>query len=115
MGTNYYVDEPPTCNNPAHSDTSHIGKHSGGWQFLFHSVPEKGLTSWGQWRAHLKGKVIHDEYGRTVSLTRLTEIIEAAKGKRDHVAEAQNFAGGHYSDSYHRDHLGYNFHTGDFS
>lgn len=76
MGTNFYVDAEPTCNNPAHNQQLHIGKSSGGWKFGFHGIPDRGLTSWSAWRDFLADKTIVDEYGTELTLSEFTERVE---------------------------------------
>lgn len=76
MGTNFYVDADATCNNPAHTEQLHIGKSSGGWKFGHRGYPDLGLMSWEAWLQFLPGRVIHDEYGREVSLPELRSIVE---------------------------------------
>lgn len=65
MGTNYYAHTSP-------SDTEglHIGKQSAGWDFLFHSIPEKGLITVAAWRDLLSqdGTRIADEYGQSIQV-----------------------------------------------
>jgi len=62
MGTNYYAKIP---NIPANAEGLHIGKKSMGWDFLFHAIPELGLTSVAAWTTFLNGEgiVIVNEYG----------------------------------------------------
>ena len=54
MSTNYYVNEPvcdcpcPHCTAP---ENPHIGKLSGGWEFMFSSV--HGPKSWKEWKEYL--------------------------------------------------------------
>lgn len=68
MGTNFFVEADPTCNNPEHTKTLHIGKSSAGWKFGFHGIPELGLTSWDAWQTFLERRTITDEYGRAYTL-----------------------------------------------
>lgn len=74
MGTNYYA-------HTSASDTEglHIGKVSAGWDFLFHSIPEQGLTSVAAWRALLseEGAHITDEYGQRMSVGEFFEMATA--------------------------------------
>jgi len=84
MGTNYYTpkDPPcPTCNKGG--EDYHIGKSSGGWQFLFASYPEKGLVSCKDWREFLKGRKIIDEYGKEYTYEQLFEWVENKQGGRN--------------------------------
>lgn len=76
MGTNYYVDADPTCNNPAHTTQLHIGKSSWGWEFGFRAYPDLSLASWAQWRVFLQGRTIVDEYDETVTYAEFVAIVE---------------------------------------
>ena len=76
MGTNFYTTGDPTCDNPEHTATLHIGKSSGGWKFGFHAIPDLGLTSWEAWRTFLAGRTITDEYGTRLSLAEFTKKVE---------------------------------------
>lgn len=129
MGTNYYVEDEPTCDNPAHVGTLHVGKSSFGWLFGFHAIPEKGLTSWSAWREYLKVAEAHDrpitdEYGRTQTLEEFAAFVE---GKQNSVGRDPNslnlshadYMAQHYpgetSRRYYRDDDGYEMHEGEFS
>jgi hypothetical protein len=88
MGTNYYVkaeEKPacPTCGHHPNVEPLHIGKSSGGWQFLFAPYPEHGLTSWAAWKSFLADKGIVDEYGQDVPLAELEDWV--LKKQRDGV------------------------------
>ncbi|MBG0825917.1 hypothetical protein HS048_35170 [Planomonospora sp. ID91781] len=50
-----------------HEEGLHIGKHTGGWEFLFRAHPERGLTTVAAWTELLTapGVVIRAEHGRT--------------------------------------------------
>lgn len=60
MGTNYYAKAPGEL-----GEGLHIGKHSGGWDFLFRAHRDKGLTDCEAWRELLSrpGVRIVAEYG----------------------------------------------------
>ncbi|GGL55115.1 hypothetical protein [Planomonospora parontospora] len=64
MSINYYAITPGT--DPA-EEGLHIGKHSGGWEFLFRAHPDRGLTTVATWTELLTAPdvVIRDEHGRT--------------------------------------------------
>ena len=74
MGTNYYA-------HTSASDTEglHIGKKSAGWDFLFHAIPEKGLTTVAAWRKLLAkaGAYVTDEYGQRLSVGEFFEMATA--------------------------------------
>lgn len=69
MSTNFYVEDDPTCDNPAHTVELHVGKRSGGWKFGFQGYPEHNppLTSFAAWRRFLVGRTVTDEYGKTLT------------------------------------------------
>lgn len=75
MGTNYEAEADPTCDNPAHTKSLHIGKSSMGWKFSFRAYDDLGLTSWAAWRTYLDGRVIRDEYGDTLTLEEFTDRV----------------------------------------
>jgi len=96
MGTNYYVS---TVDDPDEDGPLHIGKSSVGWRFTFHEcvVGEAVLNSTGAWRRFLAmidtapGSPIEDEYGRSISVMELFDLIERKKdglydGRPDEVA-----------------------------
>lgn len=118
MGTNFYAEQDPTCNNPAHTKTLHIGKSSQGWKFAFRAYDDLGLTSWDAWRTYLTGRPIHDEYGIAFTLAEFAERVENRRPPRGedgpwcHVATA-----GRYSepgDEFHDD-AGFDFSRRSFS
>ena len=77
MGTNYYAGKPP-CEHCGHSERGeHIGKSSAGWCFSLHVMPEDGIFDLSDWRERLErsGKRISNEYGETVTLEELENII----------------------------------------
>lgn len=76
MSTNFYVQDDPTCGNPDHIETLHIGKRSGGWRFSFHGVPKKGLVSWGVWQAFLAGRTVEDEYGQKMTAAEFISMVD---------------------------------------
>lgn len=76
VGTNFYTDADPTCDNPEHTERLHVGLSSFGWKFLFQGYPDRGLTSWTAWRVFLAGREIRDENGRTLTLDEFTERVE---------------------------------------
>ncbi|MBG0818335.1 hypothetical protein [Planomonospora sp. ID82291] len=66
MSVNYYAITLGT--DPA-AEGLHIGKHTGGWEFLFRAHPDLGLTTVAAWTAFLTapGVVIRAEHGCTMS------------------------------------------------
>lgn len=78
MGTNYSVEIGAL-------DPVHLGKKSAGWSFLF-----RGQKQWEQGHAFSNWIMlatmgpITDEYGRTVELIDLLEIIIRARDARKH-------------------------------
>lgn len=78
IGTNFYVSDEPTCDNPAHTRSLHIGKSSAGWKFGFHGIPDHDppLTSWAAWQEFLADRVIEDEYGQEYTLEEFRPRVE---------------------------------------
>lgn len=125
MGTNYEWREPacPTCHR---GDTTHVGKQSGGWSFLFHGYrhdPEDGVTSpfgftvesrvdWRKVFAERAG-VLVDEYGATVD-----DPVAWLDGLAAPDRRQQNWEDGHYFAADRRDPRdveGFRFTPDDFS
>ena len=73
MGTNYYLHPRP--DGPF--EPLHIGKSSAGWCFSLHVMPEESIHDLDDWRIlwESPGACIKDEYGRTVSIADMEEII----------------------------------------
>jgi hypothetical protein len=129
MSTNYYAEDEATCNNPAHTETLHIGKSSGGWKFGFHGIPdhEPPLTSWRAWREFLADRIITDEYGRTLTLDEFRDVVEkrytptGAAGPHCRVRPTaltiRNGYGGRWSEDHgdYHDADGFDFYDGEFS
>ena len=103
MGTNYYAESStgptcPTCGRHDVAERVHIGKSLAGWCFSLHVIPDLGLNSLDDWRAHLSkpGVAIEDEYGCDVTLDEMFSII--TERRRDMPTSwgperfAQNFA-----------------------
>ncbi|MBU8839116.1 hypothetical protein [Mycolicibacterium goodii] len=66
MSTNFYAVGPGAERLDNQSDPGlHIGKKSGGWDFLFRGHPELGLTTVASWREFLTqpDRQIVTEYG----------------------------------------------------
>jgi hypothetical protein len=90
MGTNYYVRTPGcdnACDHCAESRLIHLGKTSGGWRFSFQADPtwprDRAFTEWQR----LAGSgPIEDEYGLTVTLPELLDLIDQKRGGRSHLA-----------------------------
>lgn len=122
MGTNFYVDAPPTCNNPLHNETLHIGKRSGGWKFGFHAIPERGLTSWKAWQQFLADKEIRSEYGEVMSLVTFAEdVVEQCQSEpwgplgKEPICRIEYLGDSRDREREYHDADGYDFHEGDFS
>lgn len=81
MGTNYYTAEKPPCDACKRPhEQLHIGKASGGWEFLFAPYPELGLVTAAAWWAFIESRPIIDEYDRPVTLEELKAIVERCRG-----------------------------------
>lgn len=65
MSVNYYA---RTAKTPEDEEGLHIGKHSGGWDFLFRAHRDLGLTDCESWKQYLTatGVEIVAESGYTV-------------------------------------------------
>lgn len=85
MGTNYYLKRNccPTCGRG--DEPLHIGKSSGGWCFSLHVHPEDGINDLCDWEKEMyeSGGVIENEYGETISVVRMLEIITERSSDRD--------------------------------
>lgn len=88
MGTNYYahLDACPTCGK---GEEMHIGKSSGGWRFMFHIYPERGINSWASWQAKLRlsRAPIKDEYGKTHTLEDFHRLVESKAAGQCHACD----------------------------
>jgi hypothetical protein len=72
MGTNYYV-KTKACECCGHKEKDiHIGKSSMGWKFSF-NIRFKTAR---EWFGFLADKVIHDEYGDTITLEELKDKVK---------------------------------------
>lgn len=71
MGTNYYAHTSTTG-----TEGLHLGKKSAGWDFLFHSIPERGLTTVAAWREVFTeaGTYILNEYGQEIPVSEFFEM-----------------------------------------
>ena len=90
IGTNYFV-ASPACKTCGHSEKDlHIGKSSGGWTFSFHATDE--IRSWTDWKEHLIGKTIINEYGDETTLPELIELVNRkVDSKYNHSVEAEEY------------------------
>jgi len=82
MGTNYYVSETidicPHCNGKIKSENVfgyHIGKSSGGCDFALHVDADAGIKNLEDMIVFLIDKKIIDEYGRSITLEGLLNVI----------------------------------------
>jgi len=133
MGTNYYF-RYNICGCCNRYDEIHIGKSSGGWQFLFHAVDEVislktidpksallnqdesnlRIRSYSQWRSLIdqyvsqyKTASIRDEYGGEISPEDFYTLIDLKKNDKSHFEDI--------NDKYcFLDPEGYNFIDGEF-
>lgn len=83
MGTNYYARHPGIAPG---EEGLHIGKASGGWEFLWRAHPQYQLTTSAAWRAFLRHPwaqvTIVAEYGTEVSLDEFWEFATDQSGQR---------------------------------
>lgn len=88
MSTNFYwqISKDETCSHCGHTKSGelvHIGKRSGGWQFLFQTYGN--VKSWRDWKNLLSGGAkIEDEYGRTYTIEQLEEIVKNTISGQQH-------------------------------
>lgn len=111
MSTNFFIQVPSDCNNPAHGERLHIGQNAGGWQFLFQAYRDKPLKTWHQWIVFLAQNatsfnLIIDEYGRGYTLDEFIRYVEASRDKRERTKSIGDFD---YTDD-----AGYSFSYSDF-
>ena len=78
MGCNYYI-RPNKCETCGRTDEHiHIGKSSVGWQFCFSALERKTPPEWFEFQREHKDDIF-DEYGRTVTLYDLVQMIDSKK------------------------------------
>lgn len=95
MSTNYYVTGAGVeCVDNLDDPGLHIGKKSGGWDFLFRGHPELGLTTVAAWRVFVTqpGRQVVSEYG-TVQTTDEFFVIATSRPADDPTMRPH---GGHY-------------------
>jgi hypothetical protein len=116
--TGYYVSTPSckdACEHCSESKTIHLGQTAAGWRFLFHAydadnqydVPEvKDLPTW---LALAASGPVKDEYGRTLGLDELLQLIlHRQKGVEFRTREASGSR--NFDDAY-----GFHFARGEWS
>lgn len=64
MGTNYYLTGEDVPSYSEDGPGLHVGKKSAGWDFMFRSYPDLGLTTVAAWRdyASRPGRLVISEY-----------------------------------------------------
>lgn len=129
MSTNYYLIHN-VCSCCKRQDQTHIGKQSGGWEFMFQAFWEDNcltaekIDSKKKWEKILKYVVdngrgfIQDEYGRHVPVVKFLKDIDASRTPKsqNHV----DYCKIHYPSSVRpdgdfKDSDGWSFSFGDFS
>lgn len=81
MGTNYFAGRV-TCEHCGElKEVARIGKSSAGWPLHFAVDTYLGTRDWPTWKRFLSrpGIVIQNEYGNTIELAELEEIIIAKR------------------------------------
>jgi hypothetical protein len=88
MGTTWHAKYP---GQPDDEPGLHIGKFSGGWEFLFRAHTELGLTSSTAWRRFLDHPwvTIVAETGVEVTASEFWEDVARRSGHRQHEEDAQ--------------------------
>ncbi len=113
MGCNYYLERKP-CSECGASGSEHIGKLSGGHPFLFHGTERE--NSWYLWNNRIErevrviGAVVKDEYGRTMRLRDLEDIVDKSYAGYTMRPNRLNDNGYEWTDE-----AGYHFLDGEFS
>lgn len=89
MGTNYYF--CPDAFRGTNIGRIHIGKSSGGWCFSVHIYPDSGIETWEDWKSKFwyDGWHILDEYGASISIGGMIEIVEKRRGINSWEAESR--------------------------
>jgi hypothetical protein len=98
MGTNYYY-RTNICKTCGRYEEVHVGKSSVGWQFTFHMPEGIVIKSAKAMRTFLDGKLIFDEYGKTVTHEEFWEMVESKQGKRRNEPLSINVEGYDFIDS----------------
>ena len=76
MGANYYYISNH-CEHCDRFDKIHIGKLSGGWQFLFHATNAPfTIETKKTWFLLLENATIMNEYGETFTFDKFKDIVE---------------------------------------
>lgn len=104
MGTNYYIDTPPSCGGKCdrhcHGEEVHLGKSSMGWSFTFKGYPDPEnapeavtwpVTDYESWLKLLDLGPVRDEYHAPVSRDELLTKIQQKRGGRHHDPHAGAF------------------------
>lgn len=82
MGTNFYVAKD-YCSVCGRSEKKHIGKRSGGWQFMFRAEP--GIMSAEDWRRETEHAFIEDENGTPYTYKSFwREVDDSRSSLRNH-------------------------------
>ena len=84
MGTNYYWYERGPCECCGRDfKAHHIGKSSCGWCFSLYVGEWDGPKNLEEWKERfaISGSIIKDEYGVTVSIPEMLDVITDRSGK----------------------------------
>ena len=79
MSTNFYIREASVDTETGERvfETSHIGKRSGGWTFMFQGEDTKSIADWKTRTANMPSNmVIVDEYGETYSHEEFWQVVD---------------------------------------
>ena len=98
MGTNYYY-RTNMCQTCGRFEEAHIGKSSAGWQFSFQMPKDVVIKSVKAMRTFLDGKLIFDEYGKTVTHEDFWKMVESKQGDKRHTHELIDVSGYDFIDS----------------
>lgn len=114
MSTNYYARTADTV-----GEGVHIGKYSGGWDFLFRAHPEASLVDCEAWHSYLSRPSVRivDEYGVDRDLTEFWVMATRKGERRTHANEwryesdslAQHYRDKRWTDSHGHPFAAYEF------
>lgn len=104
MGTNYYCYTSECSHCGTKKDRLHVGKSSCGWCFSLRVHPDLFIVSFTDWMDFLSNKKIYDEYGESIPLQELVQIITDRQGKAKLEDQIKIFAYKSLEDFYQKNH-----------
>ena len=82
MGTNFYA-KTKKCKSCGYYFEFHLGKSAVGWKFLLQANGYKYYKDWPSMKRWLKDKIITDEFGRRISLSKFTDWVESSQNLKE--------------------------------